>query len=160
MTERIYSIMTTEVVTLSPTDNLLRVRELLFEKRFHHLPVIDDDRKLVGIITSWDLIKANIPQDEFETCKVGDIMTTKVATLHPNEMVGAAAMVFLRHLFHAIPIVEHDNTLVGIVTTHDVLVYEFMKENPNNTFIEETGWITKVTKIKQNHSPHLVRADA
>ena len=152
MTERIYSIMTTEVVTLHPDDSLMRVKELIFENRFHHLPVIDDERKLQGIVTSWDLLKADIREKDYEGHTVKEIMSTKVATLHPNEMVGAAAMVFLRHLFHAIPIVEHDNTLVGIVTTHDVLVYEFIKENPNNKFIEQTGWITKLATITPAHS--------
>jgi len=127
MTERIYSIMTTEVVTLNPSDSLLKVKELIFDKKYHHLPVIDEDHKLVGIVTSWDLMKAGIEQKDYAKHTVGQIMRKKVATLHPNEMVGAAAMVFLRYLFHAIPIVEHDNKLVGIVTTHDVLVYEFQK---------------------------------
>lgn len=141
MSERIYTIMTTEVVTLHPNDSLLKAKELIFEKRYHHLPVIDEDRKLVGIVTSWDMLKSDIHRKDYGKHQVHEIMATKVATLGPVEMVGAAAMVFLRHLFHAIPIVEPDNTLVGIVTTHDVLIYQFKKENPNNVFIEETDWI-------------------
>lgn len=160
MNERIYTIMTTEVVTLHPTDNLLKVKELIFGKRYHHLPVIDDDRKLVGIVTSWDLLKADIEQKNYKDYLVEQVMSTKVATLHPNEMVGAAAMVFLRYLFHAIPIVEKDNTLVGIVTTHDVLVYEFRKENPDNKFIEETNWIKKWGPLTPIQSPERVQASA
>lgn len=161
MTERIYTIMTTEVVTLSPSDSLMKVKELIFGRRFHHLPVIDENRKLVGIVTSWDLLKADLKNDEYEGRTVSEVMSTKVATLHPNEMVGAAAMVFLRHLFHAIPIVEQDNTLVGIVTTHDVLVYEFQRENPDNKFIEETGWIRKwqtISETTQVRPPEAVQA--
>ena len=158
MTERIYTIMTTDVVSLQPTDSLERVEELIFEKKYHHLPVIDDSGKLVGIMTSWDLLKSGIHKKDFGKHKIEEVMSRKVATLHPNEMVGAAAMVFLRHLFHAIPIVEHDNTLVGIVTTHDVLVHQFIKENPNNKFIEETGWISKYRQIKQTQAPQPAAA--
>ena len=75
----------------------------LFEKHFHHLPVVDADGKLAGIITSWDLIKSNKRFEEYGNFKVSDLMTVKVASLGPNDSVGAAAMVFLRHLFHGVP---------------------------------------------------------
>lgn len=133
--------MTTEVVTVHPDDSLEVVKRLLFEKHFHHLPVVDDDGKLVGIITSWDLIKSNKRFEEYGSFSVRDLMTTKIATLGPNELIGAAAMVFLRHLFHGLPIVNDNGYLVGMITTHDVLKYEFMKEYPNDIFVKETHWV-------------------
>ena len=141
MNERLSSIMTKDVVTVKPEDSLEIVKELLFHKHFHHLPVINDDNELKGIITSWDLIKRNLKFDEYENYKVKDVMTKKVATLGPNELIGAAAMIFLRHLFHGLPIVDDDRKLVGIVTTHDILKYEFQKEYPDDVFIRETHWI-------------------
>lgn len=140
MTDRISTIMSKKVVTVGPDDSLDKVKELVFEKHYHHLPVIDGD-KLVGIITSWDLFKSNVNFEDYSKHKVKEFMTTKVATLQANEMIGAAAMVFLRHLFHGLPIVDADMKLVGIVTTHDILVYNFKKENPDNKFLEETHWI-------------------
>ena len=68
-------------------------------------------------------------------------MTSKVVSLGPKELVGAAAMIFLKHLFHGLPIVDDDKKLVGIVTTHDILKYEFKKEYPDDAFIRETNWI-------------------
>ena len=59
-------------------------------------------------------------------------MTKKVATLYANEKIGAAAQVFLENLFHGLPIVDENDNLIGIVTTHDVLKYEFLKEYPNH----------------------------
>ena len=95
----------------------------------------------MGIITSWDLIKSNRRFEEYGNFKVSDLMTTKVATLGPNELVGAAAMVFLKHLFHGMPIVDDDRKLVGIITTHDLLKYEFKKEYPDDVFVRETHWV-------------------
>ena len=140
MNERIHSIMTTDIVTVGPEDSLEVVKELLFEKHFHHLPVVDNG-KLVGIITSWDLIKSNKKFEEYGGIKVKELMTRKVATLGANDSVGAAAMVFLKHLFHGLPIVDEENTLIGIITTHDILKYEFLKEYPDDIFIKETHWI-------------------
>lgn len=140
MNERIHSIMTKEVVTVKPDDSLNVVKELLFEKHFHHLPVTQNG-KLVGIITSWDLIKSDKRFEEYQEITVKDLMSKKVATLGPNELVGAAAMIFLRHLFHGLPIVDDDGTLVGIITTHDILKYEYEREYPNDLFVKETHWI-------------------
>lgn len=141
MNERISTIMTKNVVTVHPEDSLEVVKSLLFEKHFHHLPVVDADGKLAGIITSWDLIKSNKRFEEYGNFKVSDLMTVKVASLGPNDSVGAAAMVFLRHLFHGVPIVDDTNRLVGIVTTHDLLKYEFKKEYPDDVFVKETHWV-------------------
>ena len=126
MNERIHSIMTKNVVTVHPEDSLEVVKELLFEKHFHHLPVTENG-KLVGIITSWDLIKSDKRFAEYGNFKVKDMMTHQVATLGPNELIGAAAMIFLRHLFHGLPIVDEEGFLVGIITTHDILKYEYKK---------------------------------
>lgn len=141
MNERIESIMTKNVVNVHPEDSLEVVKELLFVKHFHHLPVVDADEKLVGIITSWDLIKSNKRFEEYGDFTVSDLMTTKVATLGPNDLIGAAAMVFLKHLFHGLPIIDDDHRLVGIITTHDILKYEFMKEYPDDIFVKETHWV-------------------
>jgi CBS domain-containing protein len=141
MNERISAIMSTKVIGVKPDDSLEVVKTLLFEKHFHHLPVTDDDGILVGIITSWDLIKSNKRFEEYGNFKVSDLMTKKVATLGPNDSVGAAAMVFLRHLFHGLPIVDDDKRLVGIITTHDIMKYEFQKEYPDDLFVKETHWV-------------------
>lgn len=140
MNERIRSIMTPDVVTVHPEDSLEVVKVLLFEKHFHHLPVVDNG-KLVGIITSWDLIKSNKKFEEYGNYKVKELMTKKVATLGPNESLGAAAMIFLKHLFHGLPIIDDERNLVGIITTHDILKYNFLKEYPDDIFVKETHWI-------------------
>ncbi|MBI1224124.1 MAG: CBS domain-containing protein [Bacteroidetes bacterium] len=141
MNERISTFMTPNVVTVHPDDTLEVVKKLLFEKHFHHLPVVDSNGKLKGIITSWDLIKSNKRFEEYGDYKVADLMTTNVATLGPNDLLGAAAMVFLKHLFHGLPIVGDDGTLLGIITTHDILKYEFQKEYPDDVFVRDTHWV-------------------
>ena len=140
MNERIYTIMTKDVLTVNPTDSLGRIRDLLFNKGFHHFPVVEG-KKLVGIVTSWDIMKRNLKWEETEAMQVQDVMTSQVATLYPEDHVGAAAQVFLKHLFHGLPIVNNDYELVGIVTTHDVLKYEFLKAYPDDYFIKETRWL-------------------
>ena len=128
MNEPISSIMTTDLITLGPDDTLDRVRAIFLSKRIHHLPVVEG-KKLLGLLTSYDLFKLERPDTKLDNIKVRDAMTTRLAKLEPQQKIGVAAEVFLENLFHAVPIVENDE-LVGIVTTFDVLKYNFKKEYP------------------------------
>ena len=132
MNERISSIMTINVMTVTPDEPVKTVRNMILGRGFHHIPVTEGKR-LVGIVTSFDLMKKN-PDDQ---SSVRDLMTTSVATLRPSESIGAAAQIFLKNLFHGLPIVDDDGDLVGIVTTHDILKYEFYKAYPDDQFAQD-----------------------
>ncbi|MCS6928256.1 MAG: CBS domain-containing protein [Saprospiraceae bacterium] len=138
MNETIDTIMSTQLITLTPDDTLGKARELLMTKRIHHLPVVEG-KKLVGMITSWDLFKLGKSAEEYQGLKVREVMTTKLATLEPYQHIGAAAEVLMEHLFHAIPIVNESGELVGIVTSYDILRYSYNKEYPENLekFVQE-----------------------
>jgi CBS domain-containing protein len=132
MNEPCSSIMVTDLVTVSPEDKLDHVRDIFLHSNVHHAPVVDGDQ-LVGLITVYDLFKLEIGPEEYKEIPVKDVMTTRLATLEPHEKVGTAAEIFLENLFHAVPIVL-DNKLLGIISSFDVLKYEFMKEYPRHEF--------------------------
>lgn len=129
MNETVQEIMVRDVICVNPTDTLQKVKELLINNRIHHVPVVETDMKLVGIITTYDLFKLAVDHKDYPTTKVGNVMTKILATIEPIDKVGTAAEVFMEHLFHAIPVVENGE-LVGIVTTFDVLKYAYNKEYP------------------------------
>ncbi|MFZ4545364.1 MAG: HPP family protein [Saprospiraceae bacterium] len=130
MNEPLSSIMATDLRTLDVNANLTAVLDIMKTHKVHHLPVVDG-KKLVGIISSWDLLKLNKSFEEYHTINVRDIMTTKMAYLDPNDHIGAAAEVLLENLFHAIPVVNDDHDLLGMVTAYDILKYENKKEYPD-----------------------------
>jgi CBS domain-containing protein len=127
MNETVATIMVRDVITVAPTDSLQKVKELLINNRIHHVPVVEGDRTLVGIITTYDLFKLNVNHGDYPNTRVANVMTKVLATLETNDKVGTAAEVFMEHLFHALPVVENGK-LVGIVTSFDVLRYEYEKE--------------------------------
>jgi acetoin utilization protein AcuB len=129
MNEKISTIMTRNLLTVNVDDTLQDVKNLIEHKRIHHIPVVDGN-KLVGIITTGDLLWLNRPFSDYPNIHVRDVMTRKIAFLEPDDKVGAVAEVFLEHLFHCIPICDEGN-LVGIVTTHDLMKYEYKREYPN-----------------------------
>jgi CBS domain-containing protein len=132
MNENVKSIMTTDPITILQTDTVAEAARILKKFKIEHLPVIDENHKLIGIISFYDLWECKKTHDEYESVKVGEIMTKRVAKLHPEDKVGSIAEIFLENLFEAIPIVDDNNTLVGIVTMLDIIWYEYKKEYPKH----------------------------
>ena len=132
MNEVVSTIMTTNLITVGPEDNLQNVKNILINNRIHHVPVVEG-RKLVGLITTYDLFKLNVDHKDYEKTKVANVMTKKLAFIEPTDKVGTALEVFMEHLFHALPVLENGE-LVGMVTTFDILKYEFNKEYPHKIF--------------------------
>lgn len=131
MNELVQTHMTKDVITLTPDNTLADVRDIMLNKHIHHIPILDG-KKLVGMVTSWDLFKLGKSADEYAAMKVSEVMTRRVATLDPDQHLGAVAEVLTRHLFHAVPIVNDEHELLGIVTSTDIIRYEHTKEYPEN----------------------------
>ena len=132
MNEHVSTIMTSDLITVKPEDDLAKVYKIFRSKRIHHLPVVEG-KKLVGILTTYDLFKLEKSLKEYGNILVKDVMTTKIATLEPNAKVGSAVLLFIENLFHAVPIVTEDRELVGIVSTLDVMKYTLKKQYPNRS---------------------------
>jgi CBS domain-containing protein len=139
-TATIASIMTRNVYFVHPSDAMQRVDEIFTTNNIHHIPVLDDESRVVGIISKADYLKVLHGFTLFKTEKsqeynkailrsllAGEVMTKQVASLNPDDTVEIAAGYFRENLFHAIPVVDHQKKLVGIVTTFDMLNYAFME---------------------------------
>ncbi len=127
MNEAIKTIMTKNPLCLSPEDSIAQARDIFLRTRIHHIPVCEDG-VLVGLVTTYDLWKMDIPFNDYDRTLIKDAMTTRLAKVSPNDKIGTAAELFLDNRFHALPVVDEDQRIVGIVTSFDVLRYEFKKE--------------------------------
>ena len=126
--------MTTELVTVAPNDYLARVTKIFESNSFHHIPVVADGNRLVGIISKEDFQKMNfyffdkMAGENGVKAKEGltarDIMTPYPLSIDPDDTIGLAADIFLANRFHALPVIE-DKELVGLVTSHDLIEYAF-----------------------------------
>jgi predicted transcriptional regulator len=118
----VMTVMTQDPVTVKPTTLLSEVIEIFEKRRIHHLPVVDGDRKVVGIISTTDIkhVQQNGTDENGKKLWVKDRMVSDPIVLSPDDTLGLAADMFLSRVFHAAPVVE-DGDLVGIVTSHDLL---------------------------------------
>jgi acetoin utilization protein AcuB len=135
------TIMTTRVVSVHMDDRLDVVKQIFDTLKFHHLLVVDDGNKLVGIVSDRDLLKALSPYigGAAETARdlatlnrrVHQIMSRQLITLRSEALIADAVRLFLEHRISCIPIVGVGSKPVGIVSWRDVL-----KSLP----VEEAGW--------------------
>lgn len=109
-------LMTKEVVTVKPEDLVESAAKILAEEGFDHLPVLDDEEKLIGIVTSWDVAVAVGKGKK----KLSDILTPKVVTVTKDEPVDSAARKLRKHGISGAPVVDSKRQLKGILTSEDI----------------------------------------
>ncbi len=125
-------IMTAPVVAVGATDNLKVVEEVMEWKHIRHLPVVNDDGELVGLLTHRDLLRvcvssiADISRKEQDALLRGipaeQIMTEGVLTVAPDSDVRSAAQLMLERKIGCLPVVD-GRKLVGILTEADFVRY-------------------------------------
>ncbi|WP_322048084.1 CBS domain-containing protein [Paraburkholderia sp. J67] len=123
-------LMTTRVVTIGFDDSLETVREIFEQTGFHHVLVVED-RKLQGVVSDRDLLRALSPfiDSVVETKRdlgtlskrVHQIMSRKPFTLGADAGIADAIQLFLKNSISCIPIVNDEFIPVGIVSWRDIL---------------------------------------
>ncbi|EMR05710.1 Inosine-5'-monophosphate dehydrogenase [Bhargavaea cecembensis DSE10] len=119
-------MMNTDVVTLGPGHTIREARELMEDRKIRHLPIVDDEGGIVGVVSDRDLKEA-IPssligkQDlsVYET-PLSDIMTKDPMVAHPLDFVEDAAVIFYENGIGCLPVVS-SGKVVGIITETDLL---------------------------------------
>lgn len=138
-------VMTTDVVTVTPGTSIGRIAELMDTHAISGLPVVDDARRVVGVITDHDLVIRNTKIDpppflpllegripletpgHFERrvrhmvgSEARDMMSEDVQSIGPDEDMETLAELMIRRRLHLVPVVE-GGRLAGIVTRADVI---------------------------------------
>ncbi|MFH2202740.1 MAG: CBS domain-containing protein [Elusimicrobiota bacterium] len=130
--EPITSIMAKDIIAVNEEQKPSAARHLLLDNKIHHLPVVRD-RKLVGLISSHDIMRAVLPSANKDDAtadaimdrqfSITDIMTKKLITISRSHTVRYAAQVLYKNGFNAVPVVDDDGNLEGIVTSTDMIRY-------------------------------------
>lgn len=130
-------VMNRNLLCISEYETLTTAVRLLEENGFHHIPVLNKESKLVGMLSKSDIerlkmsasIFKNDTQEEynealFESLVVKAVMSRQVTHLNPSDSIVKAYDIFKMNQIHAIPIVEHGE-LVGLVAPLDLLDFFF-----------------------------------
>jgi acetoin utilization protein AcuB len=123
--------MTSSPITVSGLTSLPEARKILAEYRIRHLPVIDKQDRLIGILTDRDLRSAYpssvttkeealLAFDRVQQSTAEDIMTTECSTLTIDARLEDALLIFERDKVGAIPVVDEDDKVIGLFSLLDL----------------------------------------
>ncbi|WP_017756142.1 acetoin utilization AcuB family protein [Calidifontibacillus oryziterrae] len=122
----IEEIMNTNLITMRPHETIAKACEYIQTKRIRHIPIVDENFHVIGIVTDRDIrdVSPSIfhSEEHIEDLQkpIASIMTEEVITGHPLDFVEEVSAIFYEHKIGCLPI-ESEGKLVGIVTETDML---------------------------------------
>lgn len=143
---KVRDIMRPDVITVGPRATVRDLAALLAEHKVSGVPVVDEDGRLLGIVTEGDVIiqdaDLHFPhyvqflesviylesmrkfEERFKKAfgaRVADVMSDEVYTVSPDASVREAATLMADHGVNRVPVIDEDRVVVGIVTRGDVV---------------------------------------
>ena len=144
--KRAKDIMTTDVIVANKNDIIANVANLLIKEKIGGLPVVDEENKVVGIISETDIMKKESHVDsprmlnfiqgiiflddmkKFEdemraiaAYKVEDLMSKDIITENENDTFDYVANVMINKSINRVPVVDENNFLKGIICRYDII---------------------------------------
>lgn len=165
--------MTAEVFTVHEDQTLIEAESILSKRGVISLPVVDDLKRIRGIITSKDMDKAfpgsSSTLSKYEAnyllarLKVKDIMIRNVVTVNQDETIEMVAFRLYKMKFNAFPVVDENNRLCGIISANDIFraFVESMGMNRDCTRItiileDKVGAAFELTKLFKENNVNII----
>jgi len=126
--------MSTDLKTAKPTDAVAVVDNYFKENRIHHVPVVNEDEEVVGVVSKSDFlyllrgftendVDVFVREAKLRSFKVHEIMAKEIEVLAETADVRSAVSLLAQNRFRSIPVVDKNNKLVGLVTPVDILMH-------------------------------------
>jgi len=133
------AVMRREVVTVTAREKLDLTQDIMNLGRVRHLPVVDDEQRVVGIISHRDLLAAAMTEVlDFDSksrrtflrsIEVGEVMAKDVVTVGPDTSLGDVARILVERKIGCVPVVTASGELIGLATESDLLAAAFLGES-------------------------------
>jgi uncharacterized protein (DUF39 family)/CBS domain-containing protein len=105
-----------KAVTCKESESVQEIAERIVTRSVNHIVVVDGTNKLTGIVTSWDITRALAQGKK----ALSDIVTRRVITAKLDEPLETASKRMAQHNISALPVIDNDKKVLGIVTAEDV----------------------------------------
>ncbi len=153
--------MTPDPITVSPTTSARKALDIMQEKRFSNIPVVDNGR-LVGIIAKEDIINRYFCGEKgcsfLEDILIEEMMNRHFITINRNDYLEKAIYLLKEKDISALPVLDNDGKMVGIITRTDIFdaFADSMGVDNEGTRIyiilpDFIGQMAKITNIVKNH---------
>lgn len=139
-------IMTTDVIVAKKGDTISKVANILISGKIGGMPVVDDNNKVIGVISETDIIKKEkkahstpfinvlegiifldnfnkMEKDlkEISAYKVEDLMSTNIITVNEDDTFDNIANLMINKSINRVPVVDKENKLKGIICRYDII---------------------------------------
>lgn len=130
--ELVSKIMSTNLITVNHTNNLVEAEKLFNENSIRHIPVVTGE-DIIGMLSLTDLLRvsfvdayggdeSNVDTAVYNMLSIEQVMVKNLVSVSSTQTIKEVAEILAKNEFHALPVVDN-NKLVGIVTTTDLLNY-------------------------------------
>lgn len=138
---KISHYMTPKVISAHPEDGIRKTFFVMREHGIRHIPVLDESRRLIGILSDRDLRRPEWVEESLDVSHVynlddnlvvKDLMTTDVKVVYTYDSIKKANRFFIDHRFGALPVLNKEEELVGMLSAVDVLraFEDYMEQRP------------------------------
>ncbi len=139
--------MTKDPAVITKDVSLMKATDIMGKGRFHRLPVVDQEGRLIGLVTGG-LVKEKSGADRtslsiyelnylLTRTTVGDVMITDVRTIGPDAFLEEASGIMADNDISVLPVVDDDRKVLGIITDRDIY----------RAFIDLTGYRKQGTRF-------------
>jgi len=122
-----YDIMSTDIEAAKENATILEVGTRLILRSINGIPIIDDDGKVIGILTIIDILRAIRDNKNIDGLKAGDIMTRNPIVINQKTDMMEMIDIMDKKGIEMIPVVdeESDNRIIGVVSRKDIIEEKF-----------------------------------
>jgi len=117
---RVEKYMSLVPITIRDDTGYWKAFDIMREKDLHHIPVVNENNAVVGLLTRRDLQIAAMHFKEAPV-EVSEVMHSPVVTISSGELLSEAAQQMIDHRIGGLPVLDNDGQLVGILTETDLL---------------------------------------
>lgn len=149
-------VMKKDVITISEDENVIQLIAKFRKYNYHTLPVVDENKKILGVISSEDImkvflphnpaldkllktthlcnmgeediLKTELPNDIGASVKVSDLMNTNVIAVEADKTIADARKLMTLHDIERMPVAKND-LLVGFITIFDIIIALFKERD-------------------------------
>jgi acetoin utilization protein AcuB len=130
---KVEDLMAKEVITVNLEDTIKKADDLMHQENIKQIPVIDEG-KLIGVITERNIMEYTLKKLYDADDDFGDdgynniidfekIMSKNVNLIYPEDSIKKAVEIMVKKKVDFLPVVDWENNLVGMITSHDVLMF-------------------------------------
>lgn len=130
-------VMTTDIITVTPQMTVEEVVGTLLDNNISGVPVVDDDRNMVGIITEYQLLELVFTPD-LKSSPVSKFMTRQLVSVSEEAELTEVATQFVLHRVRRLPVVSRGK-LIGVISRRDLLRQLVRQQDVEDDVVSRLG---------------------